>query len=228
MENLYHVLSRGVDKRKIFDSDQDYLRFIHNLFVFNDQQPINGRYLFKKLPIYDIARRNFAIKERLPRKLLVKIHCFCLMPNHYHLLLSPLIDGGISLFMKRVNMGYAKYFNQKYQRQGTLFQGRFKSILITQEAHFIHLPYYIHLNPLDINFGEWRERCLTDCKKATKFLDSYRWSSHLDYLSKNNFPSVTQRDFLDSFFGGPKNYKEAINQWLENLDLKSISTVSLE
>ena len=63
------------------------------------------------------------------------------MPNHYHLLLSPRIEKGIAKFIHKLDMGYSKYFNIKHGRKGTLFEGRYKSILIEKEPHFYHLPY---------------------------------------------------------------------------------------
>ncbi|MDP1688758.1 MAG: transposase [bacterium] len=224
MSEIYHVLSRGVDKRKIFMDDEDRYRFIHDLFEFNNQEPANSTYYQFNV----IARRKFEPNEKKPRKLLVDLHVFCLMDNHYHLLISPRHEGSISLFMKKVNMGYAKYFNNKYERVGTLFEGRFKSVPVKNDAHFIHLPYYIHFNPLDFKFKEWRDRKLTNYRKAIEFLDSYRWSSHRDYSGEKNFPSVTQRELLSEFFDGPDGYKKSIKSWLQNLDLDSIKKLVLE
>lgn len=224
MSEIYHVLSRGVDKRKIFMDDEDRYRFIHDLFEFNDQEPANSTYYQFNV----IARRKFEPNEKKPKKLLVDLHVFCLMDNHYHLLISPRLEGSISLFMKKVNMGYARYFNNKYKRVGTLFEGRFKSVPIKNDAHFIHLPYYIHFNPLDFKFKEWRSRKLTDHKKAIEFLDNYRWSSHRDYSGEKIFPSVTQRELLSEFFDGPDGYKKSIKSWLQNLDLDSIKKLALE
>lgn len=219
--NIYHVLNRGVDKRNIFLNDEDRLRFVHDLFEFNNTEPINNvTYFFSQ-------SKAFATPyvERKPRKLLVEVLSFSIMPNHYHLMLRPLYDDGVFRFIKRLNMGYAMYFNQKYERTGALFQGRYKAIRIVNEAHFIHLPYYIHFNPLDLITPEWRERKMNNYDTAVKFLETYRWSSHLDYLGKKNFPSVTQREFLLDFFGGPKGYEERIKSWLKELDLESISSV---
>src|SRR3989338_10051829 len=97
--DYYHVINRGVEKRDVFLANGDYVRFIHDMYVFND---------VKSAP-------NYVVKERQgerKRDLLVHIHAFCLMPNHYHILLSPIKENGMSLFMKKVNMGYAKYFNE--------------------------------------------------------------------------------------------------------------------
>lgn len=223
---LYHVLNRGVDKRKIFMDDKDRLRFIHDLFEFNDQQKVlDNAYYFN---IQDIRYPEIRHKERRPRKLLVNIHAFCLMANHYHLLISPLVDGGVSLFMKKLNGGYSRFFNQRHKRTGTLFERRYKSVLVNNQAHFIHLPYYIHLNPLDMATPEWRERKVNNLRKALSFLDSYKWSSHLDYLGKDNFPSVTQRDFLLEIFGGKRGYEKKIKGWLKDLSLNKVKGITLE
>lgn len=222
---IIHVLNRGVDKRKIFLDKQDHFRFIHDLFEFNDEDSVNNNfYTFNNNDV----RRHYIKKERKPRKLLVDIHAFCLMHNHYHLLISPRVDKGVSLFMKKLNGGYAKYFNEKYKRSGALFQGKYKRIIVNKDAHFIHLPYYIHLNPLDLILPEWRERELNNFAKAIKFLDSYRWSSHLDYLGKNNFPSITNRKLLLDFFGGEKGYENSIKNWLGQLDFSNIKGLILE
>ena len=227
MAGIVHVLSRGVDKRKIFLDEQDYFRFVHDLFEFNDQEWVNNIfYRFQRSKqSNDIASHYI---EKKPRKLLVDILAFCLMPNHYHLLLTSRIDNGISKFMKKLNMGYAKYFNEKYEREGTLFEGRYKSIPVTREAHFIYIPYYIHLNPLDLNFPEWRNKEIKDYKAAMNFLENYRWSSFPDYIGKKNFPSVTNREFLNEFFGGVKQYKKDTLQWLKEMDLENIKDLILE
>jgi len=232
MPEIYHALSRGVDKRKIFMDDHDYLRFVHDLFEFNDEEKVrDNSYYFN---IRDVRHHEIRVgggrkrEQRESRKLLVNIYAFCLMPNHYHLLLSPLAENGIPLFMKKLNGGYVKYFNTKHKRKGTLFERRYKSVLIDNEAHFIHMPYYIHLNPLDLISAEWRERRIKNLSKAMNFLNSYRWSSHLDYTGQKNFPSVTQRNFLLEIFDGENGYKEKIKEWLNEISVKEIGDYSLE
>ncbi len=225
MSEIYHIISRGVDKRKIFLDKQDYFRFIHDLFEFNTENRVNTTsYFFNQSN--DIARRN--ISKHKPRKLLVDILAFCLMPNHYHLLLMPKSEKAIPKFMKKLNMGYVKYFNEKYQRKGTLFEGRYKPILINNQSHFLYIPYYIHLNPLDQIAPEWRNKKLNNFKKAWEFLENYRWSSHLDYLGKKNLPSVINKEFLLSVFGGEENYKKDIINWLKDLNISNIKDFILE
>ncbi|MEW5805309.1 MAG: transposase [Patescibacteria group bacterium] len=205
--------------------EQDYFRFVHDLYEFNDQDWVNNVTYFFRQKSKDIASPYMKKKAR---KLLVDIHAFCLMPNHYHLLLSPRQDKAISLFMKKLNMGYAKYFNEKYKRTGALFEGRYKSAPITQESHFLHLPYYIHCNPLDLIAPEWRKNKLDNYNKAKEFLENYRWSSHLDYCGKHNFPSVTNRDFLLEIFNGEKEYRKSIYDWLKNLETENLKDLLLE
>lgn len=226
---IYHVLNRGVDKRQIFLDDEDYLRFIHDLFEFNDEEPAsNNNYFFNKIKNTDLRSPYIPRPKREKRTLIVKIFAFCLMPNHYHLMLSPIVKNGITKFMRKLNIGYAKYFNEKYERAGTLFERRYKSIPITRESHFIYLPTYIHLNPLDLKFPEWRNKEIKNYKAAMKFLESYRWSSFLDYIGKKNFPSVTQREFLNEFWKGHEEIRKNILKWLKEMDFKEIKKFTLE
>lgn len=222
INNIYHIYNRGVEKRKLFLDDEDYFRFIHNLFEFNDTRPATNLY-YKS---YEIRSRK--IEKRAPRHLLVKILAFCLMPNHFHLLLEPIQEKGVSFFLKKLGIGYAMYFNQKYGRIGTLFQGRFKGVLIDKEPHFIHLPFYIHLNPMDLVETDWKEQKIKNYLKAIKFLESYRWSSYLDYIGVKNFPSITQREFLTEFFNGPQEYKKETIKWLKELDVNALEEVKID
>ena len=191
---LYHVLNRGVEKRNIFMDTQDYLRFVHDLYEFNDEKPaLNMRYAFNKSK----GLRNPYIRER---ERIVDIHGWCLMKNHYHLLLSEREEGGLTKFIRKLNVGYANYFNERYNRNGSLFQGRTKKKLIDSNSYFLHILHYIHLNPLDYLHGaeQWRERKVPSAAAALGQLEKYRWSSYLDYAGTHNFPSIlTTKLFQD-------------------------------
>ncbi|OGN13469.1 MAG: hypothetical protein A3J47_03880 [Candidatus Yanofskybacteria bacterium RIFCSPHIGHO2_02_FULL_43_22] len=219
-QDFYHTLNRGVDKRTIFLDKQDYLRFIHDLYELNNEDRVESTFgAFKNDP----ALAN--VTKRKQRKLLVDILAFCLMPNHYHLLLAPRVENAIPKFMSKINIGYAKYFNQKYERTGALFQGRYKKILVTENIHFLHLPFYIHFNPLDLSYPEWRDNKISNPKKALEFLESYRWSSHLDYLGIKNFPSVLNMDLLKEIFDGQNGYKKLTNSYLKDIQINSTTTL---
>ncbi len=217
--DLYHALNRGVDKRTLFLDNQDRARFVHDLYEFNSDKPSNHTYRSK---MADIVSRpsNFAR--------LVDIHGWCIMDNHYHLLLSERIDGGISLFLRKLNVGYAKYFNERYKRVGTLFQGRTKKILIDTDKHFSHILNYIHFNPLDQinNAREWRSRKVHNVNEALEHLKKYRWSSFLDYSEIRNFPSILTTSLFRDVFNN--NYREQAERYLCDISKQKIQHITLE
>ncbi len=216
---FYHVLNRGVDKRVIFNDSRDYARFVHDLYEFNTTERADPN-LGRDFGMMDIGCPSFTKRhgERL-----VDIHFFCLMPNHYHLLLSPVMENGISLFMKKMNMGYAKYFNERNERSGSLFQGKYKSVHVTSDAHFLYLPFYIHLNPLDMSEPSWRKQRVKDHEKTFEYLHKYRWSSHLDYLGTANFPSVSNRSFFTKYYQESGGYKKVFEKFVLKFDSTVLS-----
>ena len=151
------------------------------------------------------------------REQLIDLHGWCLMGNHYHLLVSERVSGGLTRFIMRLNVGYAKYFNEKYKRAGTLFQGRTRKILIDSDAHFLHILHYIHLNPLDFLDGseDWRDFRIKDSLKALGHLNAYRWSSYLDYCGEKNFPSILTTGLFSDVY---KNYSNAIRSHLKDTE----------
>lgn len=184
------------------------MRFVHGLLKFNDRNPAaNTQYALLH------AHNKF---QNIPKRdRLVDIHGWCLMKNHYHLLLSDHIERGISKFMMKMNVGYAKYFNEKNKRQGTLFQSRTKKILIESDAHFLHILHYIHLNPLDFLPGArlWRERKIENASQALDYLSGYRWSSYLDYCGKGNFSSLLTTELFRGVFN---NYEKELKSYIQD------------
>jgi putative transposase len=215
---VYHVLNRGVDKRNVYLDDKDYLRFVHQLIELNDEERVlNVKYYFD--PKTKTVASRPAIKDKKPRKRLVDILIFTLMPNHFHLLLRQKMENGIIKFMQKLGTGYTMYFNKKYDRAGSLFQGRFKAVMINRNNHFLYLPHYMHTNPLSLKYGGstsiyWGEQF--------QFLKGYRWSSFSDYIGIRNFPSVTQRDYLLDIFGGEKTYEQHIISCLKEQSQESL------
>lgn len=219
---IYHIYNRGVEKRSIVQNDKDRFRFIHDMFEFNDKAPtLNAGY-----------HHTTKTTPRRARKLLVEIFCFCIMPNHYHFLIKQKIDNGITLFMRKFGTGYTNYFNKKYQRVGPLFQGKFKAVLVKQEPHLLYLPHYIHLNPLDLIMPKWRTQQVQNTRKALAFLESYRWSSYLDYINIRNFPSLTNRDLMLKYYDfkvrSATSYHDELKEWLHDITLAPIDDVIIE
>lgn len=223
---LYHVLNRGIDGRKLFFDSQDYARFVHNLYEFNDTKPADNLHRLFDPEMKDLRGLSF----RRIREKLVEIHGWCLMRDHYHLLISERIEDGLTRFMMKVNVGYAKYYNERYGRRGHLFQGKTKKILIGRETHFLYILHYLHLNPLDYLEGaaKWRDRdkdTIKSTKEALKYLNGYRWSSYLDYCGEKNFSSILAQNLFGNAFD---NYREAIRDYLKNVEASSITEFPLE
>ncbi len=220
--SIYHVYNRGVEKRDIFVDDRDHLRFISDIGLFNDTKPAHNVGFKLRQSTIDVGHQYVA-KNRL-----VDILAFCLMPNHYHLLLRQKIENGITEFMRKLGSGYVNYFNLKYQRVGTLFQGKFKSVLIESTSQLLYIPHYIHLNPLDKFMPEWREKKINNKKGAIDFLNSYKWSSYYNYVGKLKFPSILEKDVLSEYFGGPDEYAKDLHNFIGDMDLSGISDLILE
>ena len=184
-----------------------------------------------QIPVLTAGRKNKLSKKiqkiREPRKLLVNILCFCLMPNHFHLLIEQIKDHGIIDFMQKLGTGYTMYFNEKYERSGHLFQGRFKAVPVVNESQLLHLSRYIHLNPAELKEPKWEEEGIKNRKAIKKFLEQYQWSSYADYIGKKNFPSVTNRKLINSYSKNPKEYKKFVNDWLTK-DFEKIEDLILE
>ena len=214
---IYHVFNRGVEKRIVFDNDKDRVRFIHDLYEMNDALPtLNNRYWLPKKDQYLEIQLPHTPYSR-EREKLVDIFAFCLMPNHYHLLMRQIKEGGISKFMQKLGTAYTNYFNLKNERVGPLFQGRFKAVSVQEDRHIRHLFNYIHVNPLDLFMPEWQENKLKNFQKASEFLLSYRWSSYPDYIGKKNFPSVINKSWANNIFGSTQAYRENLKEWLLNM-----------
>jgi len=136
---VYHICTRGVNKQRIFQDDNDRKRML-DLMVHCLTKD--------KKQSFSMARK-MKIVSKLPREGqgLVDVLAFCLMDNHLHLLIKENVEGGTSLYIQRVLNSYAKYFNLRHKRSGPLFTGRFKAVLVDGDEQLLHVSRYIHLNP---------------------------------------------------------------------------------
>ena len=196
-------------------TDQDYWRGIFSLYEFNNEASVvirEKRKMRSKKLARGPASGSFSGKEN--KRLLVEVLAFVFMPNHIHLLLRQEKEGGISKFLQKFNTGYAMYFNEKYKRVGPLFQGRFKAVHVEDNEYLKTIFVYIHTNPIAIIEPGWKEKGISDAKKSKEFLEDYRWSSYLDYLGWDNFPSITQRDFLEQVFDNREEMRNFVDGWI--------------
>ena len=148
------------------------------------------------------------------------------MPNHFHLyLISPRPGLGeekeeseqlISLFIRKLCVGYSGYFNKKYDRTGSLFEGKFKAVHIIDDIQAKYLFSYIHLNPIKLIDPTWKEEGIKDVNKALSFLNEYKWSSYLDYIGvKRKENIILNREHFPDYFSGGSNFNKEILEWLK-------------
>src|SRR3989344_979129 len=144
----YHIYNRGNSKQNIFLDKEDYFRFISLLYISNTSESFN---------LYDLSRSsNFSVYEIDKTDILVHIGAFCLMPNHFHVLITQMEENGISKFMQKLSTAYSMYFNKKYKRTGCLFEGKFKSQHVDTDEYLKYLFSYIHLNPVKLIQEDWK------------------------------------------------------------------------
>ena len=139
---FYHIYNHGVDNRDITVNQYDLDRLIRSLILFNTEKPIGS--IFEVSFSDSLYLETLKKLEREPR--LVNIICYCVNPNHFHLLLEQTQEGGIPEFIKRFAGGYTLYFNKKHGRRGPLFEGRYKALHVPDNDYLLHLSVYINLN----------------------------------------------------------------------------------
>lgn len=136
----YHVYNRGTDKRDIVVDTHDSHRFVRSMIAFNLEDPIGS------LHQQSFNTSSLSTPGTKSQKPLVEIVAYCLNPNHYHILLSPLVEHGVSDFIQKLGGGFTRYFNERYERSGVLFQGAFKARHITNNHDLLRMSAYVNLN----------------------------------------------------------------------------------
>ncbi|HLM84442.1 MAG TPA: transposase [Candidatus Bathyarchaeia archaeon] len=194
----YHIFNRGVDKRKIFQDESDFQRFWQSLILLNDERNglmLSWRNCKRDRPGIDF--KTFLQQESgSDRKLLVEIISYCLNPNHFHFILKQSKDDGIKKFMHKVGTSYANYFNERYDRTGALFEGRFKSIHIKNDSRLLYLVSYVSCNSE-----------VHGISKASK----YKWCSFSEYIGLCKDEVCDKKVILDQF-RNRKDYMEFVRE----------------
>lgn len=165
----YHCYNRTVEKRLAFDDFRDYYRFLELLYLANDEFPLRHD---------EIGTRKFEEVLSVPRgKKLVAIGAFCLMPNHFHLVLKEVSGGGITAFMRKIGTAYTLYFNSRHERTGNLFLRPFRSRHVSTDNYFQHLISYVHLNPATLYEPTWKTGHVVDLQFLGERIATYPYSS---------------------------------------------------
>lgn len=208
---FYHLYNRGVEKREIFLDKKDYDRFIKLLYLTNGTKHIGMRNIFRQ----GQSLTEIMLIDKGDE--LVSIGAYVLMPNHFHILITPKIKDGVSLFMKKLSTAYSMYFNKKYNRTGALFQGAFKSEHVSNDTYLRYLYSYIHMNPVKLIEGEsnWKENGVNDIAKVKNFLNNFEFSSYQDYLGQNRPQAkILNKESFPNYFTDAESSLKEIHDWL--------------
>lgn len=204
----YHIYNRGVAKCTIFKTDKDYKTFLSYLKLYLTPPPLRGL-----SPLLSPSRRLNNFTDQ------IKLISYCLMPNHFHLLVRQTETDSINYFMRSIATKYVRYFNQHYQRVGHLFQGRYKAVRVANREQFIYLTKYIHRNPLSLSTYE----------DSPRRLFGYAYSSYPNYLGKFSQDWVKTSEIL-SYFSQTyphSNYQSFVEESLPD-DISPITNVTLD
>lgn len=192
-EGIYHIYNRGVEKRNIFMDDQDYAVFLHLLKYY--LSPTDPR---KVHPLLEF--QNFSIIRPRPLTNLEKeidLLAYCLMPNHFHLILKQHSKDGVTKLISKISTTYAMYFNKRYKRVGYLFQGPYRAAIVESESYLLHLSRYVHLNPQELTGGT---------------PVNYAYSSYQNYLNLKHTTWV-KTELILSYFKKAKNLSSFLNEY---------------
>jgi putative transposase len=208
-EEFYHVYNRGTDKRVLFRDKTDHLRFLKLLYLSNSTTSINVRNILRK------DSEPYTFDRGAP---LVSIGAYCLMPNHFHILITPCVDGGVSKFMHKLGTGYTMYFNKRYNRTGTLYEATFKSKWADSDRYLKYLYAYIHLNPLKL-WGRVDVLSEPSNEETLTFLRNYEYSSLPDYLQVTRLENIIidPKPFPD-YFETASDHINELKDWLSYED----------
>ena len=200
----YHIYNRGVEKRLIFQDREDYTKFLYLLKVYLSP-PEELRKEYPLLKIHFVRNNLYGEIELL---------AFCLMPNHFHLLVKQKSKQAMTRLMKQILTAYSMYFNKRHERVGPLFQERYKASLVDSDEYILHLSRYIHLNPIARGVS----------------LDEFDWSSYLYYLGKRHAPWININIIKEYFNDSKKgfSYKEFVEDHLLQIDLPDDLTMDSE
>lgn len=191
----YHIFNRGVNKQLIFHETTDWARFLFLILHF--QSPV----IFQNIgrPTKEFVKHSvFNINsDEIIKKRYVELTAFCLMPNHFHLIVKEVKEGGISQYMQRVLNSYTKYFNTKYKKSGHLFQGPYKAVHVENNEQLLYLSAYIHRNPREFTNWSGKE-------------EKYQWSSYQDLVKQNRFEKLINSDIITDQFKNKNDYNNFV------------------
>lgn len=210
-----HVYNRGNRKQIIVRNNQDRWHFLQMLYYFNNKTSVESPFqdLKEKLKSDFYSRLIWPV-EWQPQEPLVRILAFTLMENHLHFLLKEIVEGGITMFMRKLGTGMTNYSNAKYKESGRLFQGAYKAKRVGDESYLLNLSAYIHIK----NTFELHPRGFV---YATQHFDEvYDWAARYPYSSLGEYAGIhttpiLHKDILGELVESPKEYRSFCQEYLE-------------
>ena len=182
----YHCYNRGVDKRDIFGGETDAERFLMLLYLSNDSRPV---------ALYNTHKPELSKVLQAGRDgHIVSLGAYCLMPNHFHLLIKEVTEGGITSFMRKIGTAYTMYFNKKYERVGHLFCGQFRSRHVGTDEYFQRVLPYIHCNPAELYEPKWKKGMVRNRNTLAARLIEYPYSSLHSYVDRKKTNPILSID----------------------------------
>lgn len=198
----YHIYNRGVERRRIFEEKRDYLKFLRGLKDFNNRSYYEERVAVVKSSSFSGSQSSLKELSSFLAGLekMVEIVAYSLNPNHFHLILKQLKENGIPHFMHKVGTSSTNYFNKKYNRSGSLFQGPYKAIHIDSNDYLLWLSGYVNGN-IEIHGVEKAE--------------FWPWSSYKNFLGEEKSKILGDISIILSQFNSPSEYKKFVEKVIE-------------
>ncbi len=194
---VYHVFNQTLDSKKVFVTRREFKRAIIDLWYYRFKTPSLPLSQYFNLPDKMCAVYN---DQLVKSGQIVEVYSYCLMNNHFHLLIKQLVDGGISKYLANFQNSYTRFFNIKTKRKGAIFLNQFKAVRIETEEQLLHVSRYIHLNPLT-------GYIVSDFSQ----LMEYEWSSLREYLGTvQNTNNICNTKPIQSFFSDRNSYIDFI------------------
>ncbi len=210
---IYHVFNRGINRQPTFTDKKEYQRAKWAIYFYQYSKPPLS--LSKFLSLEDQRKQDMLNLLKKSTKQ-VGILSYCLMPNHFHILLTQQEEGGIAKFLSNFQNSYTRYFNKKHQRDGSIFLDQFKAVRAENDEQFVHLTRYIHLNPFTAYVV-----------KTLKELEQYQWCSFKDYLEGDD--QIVDSELVMKFFKNINEYRKfVLDQANYQRELKRIEHMLLE
>lgn len=193
----YHAYNRGTKRQTVFHDEQDYAMFLHLLKKYLDPS-----FREKK---YDVRLKSYVfVPVKTPMYEKVELQAYCLMPNHFHLLVKLKTKYGMSELLNVVCSSYSTYYNERYDSEGCVWQGTYKAVRVTNSRQYLHLSRYIHLNPYPI----------FPIEKISDAVSSYK-----AYIGRQTVDWLTTREILDYFVLGANDGRTSYRDFVESFVL---------